>query len=64
MKEKFFQAKNDIENGLSLTSTCDKNGINYRTMKKLLDFNQLELDKYFEDKQLKLRMKRINEKMK
>ena len=62
LKEKFLQAKKDIENGFSLTYSCNKNGITYRTMKKLLEFNQLELNEYFEDKQLKLRIKRLEEK--
>ena len=62
LKEQFYNAKKDIENGLSFTTSCDKNGIMFRTMKKLMQFNQYELEDYFEDKTLKKRIKKIEEK--
>lgn len=64
LKEQFYNAKKDIENGLSFTASCDKNGIMFRTMKKLMQFNQYELEDYFEDKTLKKRIKKIEEKNK
>ncbi len=62
LKDKFNDTKNDIENGLSFTSACDKNRIDYRTMKKLMNFNQYELNEYFKDKTLKIRIEKINKK--
>ena len=62
LKDKFNDTKNDIENGLSFNFACDKNRISYNTMKKLMNFNQYELNEYFEDKTLKTRMEKINKK--
>ena len=36
--------------------------MNYRTMKKLMELNELELNKYFEDKQTKIRLEKIEKK--
>ena len=44
LKEKFESTKKDIEEGLSFSAACDKNGMNFNTMKKLIEFNQLELN--------------------
>ena len=60
LKEKFLSAKNDIESGLNLSKACEKNNINYQTMKKLLAFNKYEIEKYFEDKYIKERLIRID----
>ena len=46
------ETKNDIESGVSFTAACDKNNMNYRMMKKLVSFNNDEIDEYFSDKEI------------
>ena len=36
--------------------------MNYKTMKKLMELNELALNKYFEDKQTKIRLEKIEKK--
>lgn len=47
LKEKFILTKTAIESGTSFTKACKDNDMNYRTMKKLMELNDLELTKYF-----------------
>lgn len=62
LKEKFIATKKAIESGSSFTNACKENDMNYRTMKKLIELNELELNKYFEDKQTKIKLEKIEKK--
>ena len=62
LKEKFISTKTAIESGISFTAACKENGMNYKTMKKLMELNELEITKYFEDKNIKIRLERIKKK--
>lgn len=62
LKEKFNLTKTAIESGTPFTKACKDNDVNYRTMKKLMELNELELTKYFEDKQTKIRIENTNKK--
>lgn len=62
LQEKFISTKTAIESGISFTAACKENGMNYKTMKKLMELNDLEITKYFEDKNIKIRLERIKKK--
>lgn len=64
LKERFYNAKNDINNGATLKVACSNNNIHYKTMKKLLEMNKYEIVSYFEDETMTQRMARIEEKNK
>lgn len=49
LKERFYNAKNDINNGTSLKTACSNNNIHYKTLKKLMEMNEYEIVSYFED---------------
>lgn len=62
LQEKFISTKTAIESGISFTAACKENGMNFKTMKKLMELNDLEITKYFEDKNIKIRLERIKKK--
>lgn len=64
LKERFYHAKHDVNNGISLKKACINNQINYRTMKKLMDMNELEIVSYFKDKEYTKRIERLEVKNK
>lgn len=64
LKERFYNAKKDINNGATLKNACSNNNIHYKTMKKLMEMNEYEIVSYFEDEKMTQRMERIEEKNK
>lgn len=62
LKERYNLTKNDIESGVSFTAACDKNNMNYRMMKKLVSFNNDEIDEYFSDKEIEKKILKVNKK--
>lgn len=64
LKERYNLTKNDIESGVSFTAACDKNNMNYRMMKKLVSFNNDEIDEYFSDKEIEKKILKVNKKTK
>lgn len=64
LKERFYSAKNDINNGALLKAACSNNDIHYKTTKKLMEMNEYEIVSYFEDGKMTQRMARIEGKNK
>lgn len=62
LKTKFELTKKDIENGMSFSTACTNNSINFNTMKKLMEYNELEINEYFKDNELHQRLERIEKK--
>lgn len=64
LKERFYHAKYDMNNSISLKKACINNQINYRTMKKMMDMNKLGIVSYFKDKEYTKRIERLEVKNK
>lgn len=62
LKTKFELTKKDIESGMSFSAACINNSINFNTMKKLMEYNELEINEYFKDKELHKRLEKIEKK--
>lgn len=62
LKTKFELTKKDIESGMSFSAACINNSMNFNTMKKLMEYNELEINEYFKDKELQKRLEKIEKK--
>lgn len=62
LKTKFELTKKDIESGMSFSAACVNNSMNFNTMKKLIEYNELEINEYFKDKKLHKRIEKIEKK--
>lgn len=56
LKERFCNAKNDINNGATLKVACSNNNIHYRTMKEPMEMNAYEIVSYIEDEKITQKM--------